>query len=43
MMNNILQIKLFQNFTTLLVWKIDRRMDKYTKNKIEVNNTSYEN
>ena len=33
MVNNILGINLFQNFVTILVWKIDRGMDKYTKNK----------
>ena len=33
MMNNILGTNLLQNFTTILVSKIDRGMDKYAKNK----------
>ena len=33
MVNNILKINLLQNFVTILVKKIDKKMDKYIKNK----------
>ena len=33
MMNNILGTNLLQNFVTILIWKNDREMNKYTKSK----------
>ena len=33
MVNNILETNLLQNFITILVWKFDKRMDKYIKNE----------
>ena len=33
MVNSTLGINLIQNFATILIWKIDKGMDKYTKNK----------
>ena len=33
MMNSILGINLFQNFAIILVWKINRWMNKYNESK----------
>ena len=33
MVNSTLRTNFLQNFTTILVWKIDRGMNNYTKSK----------